>query len=65
MPRVITNGKVKIGAFLFSDRKKPCIAVERGNTCVIYGHFIDTERANDFMNELAALVGAKETNNEE
>jgi hypothetical protein len=32
--------------------------VEKGNVCTVYGHFIDTDRANEFMNELAALVGA-------
>ena len=52
MPRVLTvDGSVKIGAYRFPDRKKPCL-------CVVYGSFIDTDRANEFMNELAALVGA-------
>lgn len=26
----------------------------------VYGYFIDLDRANEFMNELAALVGAKD-----
>ena len=59
MPRVLTvDGSVKIGVYQFPDRKKPCLCVEKGNTCTVYGSFIDTNRANDFMNELAALVGA-------
>ena len=57
--RVLTvDGSVKIGAYLFSDRKKPSLCVEKGNTCTVYGSFIDLDRANEFMNELAALVGA-------
>jgi hypothetical protein len=59
MPRVLTvDGSVKIGAYRFPDRKKPCLCVEKGNTCVVYGSFIDLDCANEFMNELAALVGA-------
>lgn len=27
MARVLTNGKVKIGAYKFSDRKKPCLCI--------------------------------------
>ena len=62
MPRVLTvDGSVKIGAYRFPDRKKPCLCVEKGNTCTVYGSFIDTDRANEFMNELAALAAyAKE-----
>ena len=29
MPRVLTNGKVKIGAYKFSDRKSPVYALKR------------------------------------
>lgn len=63
MPRVLTaDGSVKIGAYRFPDRKKkkPCLCVEEGNTCTVYGSFIDLDRANKFMNELAALVCAKD-----
>lgn len=61
MARVLTvDGSVKIGAYRFHDRKKPCLCVAKGNTCTVYGSFIDFDRANDFMDELAALVGAKE-----
>ena len=59
MPRVLTvDGSVKIGAYLFADRKKPSLCVEKGNICMVYGSFIDIDRANEFMNELAAFVGA-------
>ena len=60
MPKVLTDGTTKIGAFMFPDRKKPCLGIEKGNTCIVYGHFIDKERANEFMDELAKLVGAIE-----
>ena len=61
MPKVLTvDGSVKIGAYLFSDRKKPSLCVEKCNTCTVYGSFIDIDRANEFMNELAAFVGARD-----
>ena len=60
MPLVLTvDGSVKIGAYHFPDRKKPCLCVEKGNSCTVYGSFIDDDRAIEFMNELGALVGAK------
>lgn len=60
MPKVITDGTTKIGAFMLPDRKMPCLCVEKGNTCYVFGHFIDKERANEFMDELAKLAGAIE-----
>lgn len=37
MPRVLTvDGSVKIGAYRFPDRKKPCLCVEKGNVCTVY-----------------------------
>ena len=61
MPRVLTvDGSVKIGAYFFADRKKPSLCVEKGNTCTVYGSFIDLDRASEFMNELAAFVGARD-----
>ena len=59
MPRVLTvDDSVKSAHTVFYDRKKPCICVEKGNTCTVYGSFIDLDRAEEFMDELAALVGA-------
>lgn len=59
MPKVLTvDGSVKIGAYRFPDRKKPCLCVVKGNECTVYGSFIDVDRANEFMSELATLVGA-------
>lgn len=63
MSRVLTmDGSMKIGAYRFSDRKRPCLCVEKGNICKVYGSFIDLDRANEFMNELAVLVGARNDN---
>ena len=60
MARVITyGGDTKIGAYMFPDRKKPCICVEKGNQIVIYGTFNNIAAANNFMNELADFLGAK------
>ena len=59
MPRVLTNGKIKIGAYKIPDRKKPCLCIEEGNEIVIYGHFNTFEGSEEFMKKLGELVGAK------
>lgn len=59
MSRVLTNGKIKIGAYKISDRKKPCLCIEEGSRIVIYGHFNTFEGAEEFMKKLGELVGAK------
>ena len=65
MGKVLTNNSdVSIGAFKFPDRKKPCLCVQKGNQCVVYGSFIDSDRANEFMDELALFLGIKERNDE-
>ena len=58
MPKVITNGKINIGAYLFPDRKKPSLCIEQGSEIVVYGHFNSIEQADEFMNKLAELCGA-------
>lgn len=64
MSRVLTrDGTVKIGAYMFPDRKRPCLCVQRedkGNEVVVYGTFTSVEAAKLFMAELEALVGAVE-----
>ena len=57
MPRVLTNGKIKIGAYQFSDRKRPSLCVEEGNSIIVVGSFHDTEQANWFMDKLAECIG--------
>ena len=58
MPRVLTNGKINIGAYLFPDRKKPSLCIEQGAEIVVYGHFNSIEQADEFMDKLAELCGA-------
>lgn len=59
MAKVLTyGGDTKIGAYRFSDRKKICLCVEKGNEITIYGTFNNEKSANDFMDELGNLVGA-------
>lgn len=61
MPRVITYGQgIDIGAFMFPDRKKPCLCVRKGSSIVIYGTFNNIESADNFMKELGDFLGAKE-----
>ena len=60
MARVITyGGDTKIGAYMFPDRKKPCICVQKGNQIAIYGTFNNIAAANNFMDELADFLGAE------
>lgn len=65
MLKVLTNNSdVSIGAFQFPGRKKPCLCVQKGNQCVVYGSFIDSDRADEFMDELALFLGIKERKDE-
>ena len=60
MPKIITyGGDTKIGAYMFRDRKKPCICVQKGNKITIYGTFNSIESADKFMDELAEFLRAK------
>ena len=56
--KVLTNGKINIGAYLFPDRKKPLLCIEQGAEIVVYGHFNSIEQADEFMDKLAELCGA-------
>lgn len=49
MMNVSTNRKIKIGAYSFPNRKKPCLCIEEGNKIVVYGHFNSSECAEEFM----------------
>ena len=59
MPTVLTDGKTKIGAYRFSNRKKPCLCIAEGNVITVYGHFNTFEGAEEFMERLGKLVGAR------
>lgn len=59
MMNVSTNRKIKIGAYNFPNRKKPCLCIEEGNRIVVYGHFNSSEYAEEFMEKLGELVCAK------
>ena len=59
MQNILTDGKVKIGAYQFSDRKRPCLCIAEGNRIVVYGHFNSFDDAEEFMEKLGELVGAK------
>ena len=59
MPKALTNGKIKIGAYKISDIKKSCLCMEEENEIVIYGYFNTFEGSEEFMKKLGELVGAK------
>lgn len=58
MQKVLTNGKISIGAYQFPDRKRPSLCIEKGNQIYVYGTFHNQKQANDFMDELGKLCGA-------
>lgn len=57
MPKVLTNGKIKIGAYRFPDRKLPALCVEEGNAITVYGHFNSFDGADKFMDKVAEVIG--------
>ena len=59
MPRVLTNGKIKAGAYMFSDRKLPAVCVEEGNSIIVCGRFNSIESANLFMDKIAEMIGVE------
>ena len=60
MAKRLTNGKISIGAYMFPDRKKPCLCVEEEGKAeiVVYGHFNTQDGASEFMDILGKMVGA-------
>ena len=46
-----------VGALSFSDRKKPCLVIERGNQCLVIGSFIDAKRVEYFEQALREMFG--------
>ena len=64
MPRVLTNGNIKLGAYRFHDRKKIALCVEEGNEIVVCGYFTRLENAEYFMGKLAECVGVEEEKKE-
>lgn len=57
MGKILTNGKTKVGAYHFPDRKRIALCVEEGNCCVVCGYFTKDENAEYFMGKLAELFG--------
>ena len=67
MPKVLTNNIDKdfqIGAYMFPDRKKPCLCVQHGSSIRVVGTFQNLEAASIFMHELAQMIGAVEEEGE-
>ena len=59
MARVLTNGKIKVGAYRFPDRKRIALCVEEGNTINVCGYFTSEANANFLMDKIAEIVGQK------
>ena len=59
MANILTDGETRIGAYMFPDRKKPCLCVAKGSSIVVYGHFINEDSAENFMRQLAKFIGVR------
>ena len=59
MPKVLTNGKIKAGAYRFSDKRRIALCVEEGNAITICGYFTSEEHAKFFMDKVAECIGQK------
>lgn len=59
MAKVITDGTTKVGVFKVPERKKPALCIEVGNKRDVYGYFSNEKAANEFMDRLVKMVGAK------
>jgi hypothetical protein len=58
----VSNGDISIGYEIFTDiRKKPCICVKQGNECFVLGTFKNKDDAVFFVDKLATLTDAKES----
>ena len=55
---IIGRDDVRIGAYNFPDRKRPCLCIQKGNQAAVYGYFSDDDAADEFMQELVQLVRA-------
>lgn len=62
MGKVLTRKDLdlSVGAYHFSDRKRPSVCVRRGNRITVFGSFYSEEGADLFMEALAELTGAVE-----
>lgn len=60
MPLVLTNGKIKVGAYRVPDRKKIAFCVEKDNHVCICGYFTSKEHAEFLMNKIGEIIGQKE-----
>lgn len=60
MPKVLTDGKTKIGAYRSDDRKKIALCIEEENSIVVYGYFNTFESADKFMDKLGKLIGGNQ-----
>ena len=62
MGMYVSNGDISIGYEIFTDiRKKPCICVKQGNECFVLGTFKNKDDAVFFVDKLATLTSAKES----
>ena len=60
MATVLTDGKIKVGAYRFPDRKRIALCVEEGNKIIVCGYFSSEENAEFLMDKIAEMIGIEE-----
>ena len=64
---ILTNTKtgVSIGVYDMPYRKKPCLAIQEGNTLIKYASFNNDFAATEFMEKLRNFIGVEDMEAEE
>ena len=65
MPKVLTNGKIKLGAYALPDRKRIALCVQEDNHLDVCGYFTTRDHAEFFMDKLAECTAAIRGNDSE
>lgn len=59
MAMVLTDGKIKVGAYRLPDRKRIAICVLEGSRMNVCGYFTSEANAEFFMRKVAEMIGAE------
>lgn len=62
MALVLTNGKISVGAYRISNRKRIALCVEQRGMLNICGYFTSKEQAEFCMHKIAEILGREVEN---
>lgn len=61
---MLSRNGISIGVTKFSDRKKPCLVVMEGNSCVVVASFNSTDNAEYFKGKVSEMLSGMITEKE-